>query len=153
MTVLISMDGVLRTENGDPIQQGLKLYRTFSATTRVVLSTDGTREEAENFLRNNLITNWGDILSNNSAFEGEDLKIRHLKLLQSQGRVDWLVDPDVDRCKAAIAIGIPALLFTSPKFVRTKRGIKPWSEIQNEIDAQKKLVAKIILDGPLDRWE
>ena len=153
MTVLISMDGVLRTENGDPIQQGLKLYRTFSATTCVVLSTDGTREEAENFLRNNLLTNWGDILRNNSAFEGEDLKIRHLKLLQAQGRVDWLVDPDVDRCKAAIAIGIPALLFTSPKFVRTKRGIKPWSEIQNEIDAQKKLVAKIILDGPLDRWE
>ena len=147
------MDGVLRTEVGDPIPQGLKLYDALAASGRVVLSTDGTREAAEHWLRLNLIKGYGDLLANDSAYEGEDLKLRHLKMMQSKGRIILFVDPDVDRCKAALQMGITTLLFASPKFVRTKRQIKPWNELTEELQKQKELVAKIVIDGPLDRWE
>jgi hypothetical protein len=153
MTMLISIDGVLRTEVGDPIPQGLKLYSALLASGRVVLSTDGNKAAAEHWLRTQLVSGYGDLLANDSAFEGEDLKVRHLKLLQSQGRIVLFVDPDVDRCKAAVQMGITTLLFASPKFVRTKRQIKPWNELTDELQKQKDLVAKIVLDGPLDRWE
>ena len=153
MTMVISMDGVLRTEVGDPIPQGLKLYDALAASGRVVLSTDGTREAAEHWLRLNLIKGYGDLLANDSAYEGEDLKLRHLKMMQSKGRIILFVDPDVDRCKAALQMGITTLLFASPKFVRTKRQIKPWNELTEELQKQKELVAKIVIDGPLDRWE
>mgnify|MGYP003329896096 FL=1 len=153
MTMVISMDGVLRTEVGDPIPQGLKLYYALAASGRVVLSTDGTREAAEHWLRLNLIKGYGDLLANDSAYEGEDLKLRHLKMMQSKGRIILFVDPDVDRCKAALQMGITTLLFASPKFVRTKRKIKPWNELTEELQKQKELVAKIVIDGPLDRWE
>ena len=151
--MVISMDGVLRTEVGDPIPQGLKLYDALAASGRVVLSTDGTREAAEHWLRLNLIKGYGDLLANDSAYEGEDLKLRHLKMMQSKGRIILFVDPDVDRCKAALQMGITTLLFASPKFVRTKRQIKPWNELTEELQKQKELVAKIVIDGPLDRWE
>lgn len=153
MTMVISIDGVLRTEVGDPIPQGLKLYSALVQAGRVVLSTDGTKEAAEHWLRTQLVTGYGDLLANDSAYEGEDLKIRHLKLTQAKGRIILFVDPDVDRCKAALQMGITTLLFASPKFVRTKRQIKPWNELTEELQKQKELVAKIVIDGPIDRWE
>lgn len=153
MTVLISIEGVLRTEVGDPIHQGMKIFRQMMAGSRIVFSTDGTVEEAEHWLRANLIKGYADILGNNSAFEGQDLKVRHINLLQAMGKIDLFIDPDVDRCKYALSLGITTMLFATPKFVRTKRVIRPWSELQEELEAQKKLVAKIVLDGPLDRWE
>ena len=151
--MVISMDGVLRTEVGDPIPQGLKLYDALKQVGRVVLSTDGTREAAEHWLRLNLVKGYGDLLANDSAFHGEDLKIRHLKMTQAKGRILLFVDPDVDRCKEALKLGITTLLFASPKFIRTKREIKPWSELTEEVQKQKELIARIVIDGPLDRWE
>lgn len=153
MTVMISLDGVLRTETGDPIHTGLKLFRTLLMTYRVGVATDGTLEEAEHWLRSNLLTGHAEIYTNALAFEGQDLRLRQLAIAKVNGEIELFIDSDVDRCAAALKAGVPVILFASPKFVRTKRKIKPWSHIQDEITAQKELTAQMLLDGPLDRWE
>lgn len=150
---MISLDGVLRTETGDPIHAGLKLYRTLLMTYRVAVATDGTLEEAEHWLRSNLLTGHAEVYTNALAFEGQDLRLRQLAIAKVNGEVELFIDPDVDRCVSALQSGTPIILFASPKFVRRKRKIKPWDHIKDEIAAQKELTAQMLLDGPLDRWE
>jgi hypothetical protein len=154
MTALISLDGVMRTEVGDPIHEGLKLYRVLATSYRTVIATDGTKEEAEYWLRSNLIKGYADILDNTRKFEGEDLRLRQLKIMRVEGVVELFIDSDVDRCAKAYSSGVTALLFSSPKFVRTKREVKPWDELKVEVEKQQELRAKLTLDDlSAHRWE
>lgn len=157
MTVFISLDGVLRTEVGDPIHQGLKLFRTLVPSYRIVLATDGTLEEAEHWLRANLLTGYAGVYDNRVAFEGQDLRLRQLALERANGgqELELFIDPDPDRCQAAISSGITTILFSHPKFIRRKRKPKGWDVLKEEIAAQKELTAKLMLDEDvnLKRWE
>ncbi len=154
MTVLISIEGVLRTEVGDPIHQGLKLYRTLAQSYRVILATDKGKEEAEHWLRANLISGYADIYDSRMAFEGQDLRLRQLSKARASGPVEMFVDCDADRCAKAYASGVLTLLFASPKFIRTKRSVKPWEDMKYELQRQKELTAKIVLDDNFDKqWE
>ena len=154
MSILVSIEGVLRTETGDPIHEGLKLYRTMAQSYRVVLATDGTKEEAEHWLRSNLIAGYADIFDNKLAYEGQDLRLRHLSLLKGFGPVEMFIDCDADRCARAYAGGTLTLLFAAPKFIRTKRSVKPWEDMKTELQRQRELTAKIVLDDNFDKkWE
>lgn len=154
MTALVSLDGVLRTEVGDPIHEGLKLYRVLTTSYRTVIATDGTKEEAEHWLRGNMIVGYADIIDNTSAFQGQDLRMRQLGIVRTLGIVELFVDSDVDRCKTAYTNGVTSLLFASPKFVRTKRQVKPWDELKDEVEKQKELRAKLQFgDLSAFRWE
>ena len=146
MTALVSLDGVLRTEVGDPIHEGLKLYRVLATSYRTVLATDGTKEEAEHWLRSNLVTGYADILDNTLAYEGMDLRYRQLTLQRTQGKVELFVDSDVDRCAKAYSNGVTTLMFSSPRFIRRKREVKPWDELKDELQKQKDLRAKLELE-------
>jgi len=154
MTALISLDGVLRTEVGDPIHEGLKLFRVLITSYRTVLATDGTKEEAEHWLRSNLVSGYADILDNTLAYEGMDLRYRQLTIQRNLGKVELFVDSDVDRCAKAYANGVTTLMFSSPRFVRRKREVKPWDELKDELQKQKELKAKLHLDDlSAYRWE
>jgi len=153
MTAFISLDGVLRTEVGDPIHEGLKLFRTLLTSYRVAIATDGTSEEAEHWLRSNLLTGHAELYDSRLAFEGQDLRLRQLTLARSSGAIELFIDCDVDRCAAALASGVTTILFGKPGFTRRKRQARPWTDIKEEIEAQKQLRAKIVLDDDLNRWE
>lgn len=154
MTVLLSIEGVLRTETGDPIHQGLKLYRTLVQSYRVILATDKSKEEAAHWLRANLVAGYADIYDSRLAFEGQDLRLRQLAKARAEGPVEMFVDCDADRCAQAYGAGVLTLLFASPKFIRTKRAVKPWEDMKTELQKQKELTAKIVLDDNFDKqWE
>jgi hypothetical protein len=146
MTVLLSLDGVLRTEVGDPIHEGLKLYRVLSMNYRIVLATDGTLQEADHWLRSNMVQGYADIYDNRMAFAGQDLRLRQLEVARASGAMELFVDADVDRCAKAYNSGVTALLFSSPKFIRTKREVRPWDEMKEEIERQKELRARLTFD-------
>jgi len=152
MTAFISIDGVLRTDVGDPIHEGLKLFRTMVGNYRIVLATDGSSDEAEHWLRTNLVTGYAELYDNRLAFEGQDLRLRQLSLAR-HGGIELFIDCDPDRCASAIASGVPTMLFAKPGFMRRKRSATPWSDVKKEIEAQKELKAKIILDSDPNRWE
>lgn len=153
MTAFISIDGILRTEVGDPIHEGLKLFRTMVGSYRIALATDGTSEEAEYWLRNNLITGYAELYDNRFAFEGQDLRLRQLALARASGNIELFIDCDVDRCASAIALGVTTILFAKPGFIRRKRQTKPWDEVKKEVEGQRRLKAKLTLDSDPHKWE
>ena len=106
------------------------------------------------WLRSNLVTGYADILDNTLAYEGMDLRYRQLTLQRTQGKVELFVDSDVDRCAKAYSNGVTTLMFSSPRFIRRKREVKPWDELKDELQKQKDLRAKLELDDlSAHRWE
>lgn len=153
MTAVVALEGVIRTETGDPIPEGLKLFRTLAGNYRVVISTDGTLAEAEHWLKQNMVFGYADILGIETSFVGEDIRTFHVKHLLSGGRVELLVDPDADRCAKALELNVACLLYAAPKFVRTRRPISSWTEIQEQVDKQKQAAADLLLKTYGSRWE
>lgn len=152
-TAFISVEGVLCTEVGDPIPDGIKLFRVLAQNYRIVLGSDQDPDKTEHWLKTNLIVGYADIYDDRLAFEGQDLRMRQLDIARSQGRVELFVDPDVDRCAYALANNVPTLLFAVPKFVRTKRPVRPWSELKEEVERQRLALLESDLGSKVHRFE
>ena len=58
------VDGVLRSESGSPIYQGLALYRMFNEDVRVILLTD-EREKTNRWLLEHKINKFDDLIDRN----------------------------------------------------------------------------------------
>jgi hypothetical protein len=152
-TAFVALDGVLRTEVGDPIAEGVKLYRILAQHYRVIIASDQSPKQTDHWLRSNLIVGYGDIYDDRYFFEGQDLRNRQLAIAQAQGRVDLFVDPDADRCAYALSKGIPTMLFASPKFVRTSREVRPWQDLADEVDNQRAALMAAELGSNVKRFE
>ena len=153
MSILMALEGVLMTEVGDPIPEGLKLFRTLAINYRVVIASDQDLRKADYWLKTHFVAGYADILDSSYAYENMDLRERHIKHELTNGRVEFLVDPDADRCAYALSIGIPSLYFTTPKFVRTTREVKSWDVITDELQKQRERLAEADLGSNLNRWE
>ena len=152
-TAFVALDGVLRTEVGDPIAEGVKLFRILTQHYRVIIASDQSPKQTDHWLRSNLIVGYGDIYDDRYFFEGQDLRNRQLAIAQAQGRVDLFVDPDADRCAYALSKGIPTMLFASPKFVRTSREVRPWQDLADEVENQRAALMAAELGSNVKRFE
>jgi hypothetical protein len=152
-TALVSLEGVLMKENGDPIPEGVKLYRVLCEHYRIVLCSDMSQERTDHWLRSNLIVGYGDIYDNRYFFEGQDLRSRQLSIARSHGLVELFVDPDADRCAEALQLGVTTILFASPKFVRTVRKVRPWEDMKNEVERQKNALLDAHLGSQIKRFQ
>jgi hypothetical protein len=152
-TALVSLEGVLMKENGDPIPDGVKLYRILCEHYRIVICSDMSQEHTDHWLRSNLIIGYGDIYDNRYFFEGQDLRSRQLAIARSKGRVELFIDPDADRCAEALQLGVTTVLFASPKFVRTTRKVRPWEDMKTEVERQKDALLDAHLGSQLKRFE
>ena len=152
-TALVALEGVLKTETGDPIPEGIKLYRILAEHYRVVITSDMSWQKTDHWLRSNLIVGYGDIYDDRYFFEGQDLRSRQLAIARAQGRVDLFIDVDADRCAEAAAMGITTLLFAHPKFIRTSREIKPWDVLADEVERQRLALLDAHLGSNEKRFE
>lgn len=152
-TALISLEGVLKTETGDPIQEGIKLYRILSEHYRVVICSDLSTELTEHWLRANLIIGYADIYDDRYFFEGQDLRARHLDMALSRGKVSLFIDPDADRCAYALKKNVTTIMFAEPKFVRTTRVVKPWEDLKTEIERQRDALLDAHIGSRINRFE
>jgi hypothetical protein len=152
-TAFVALDGVLRTEVGDPIAEGVKLFRILAQHYRVIIASDQSPKQTDHWLRSNLIVGYGDIYDDRYFFEGQDLRARQLAIAQAQGRVDLFVDPDADRCAYALSKGVPTMLFASPKFVRTSRDVRPWKDLADEVENQRAALMAAELGSNVKRFE
>jgi hypothetical protein len=152
-TAFVALDGVLRTEVGDPIAEGVKLFRILAENYRVIVVSDHSPELTEHWLRANLIVGYGDIYDSRYFFEGQDLRSRQLDIALSQGKVDLFVDPDADRCAYALSKGVPTMLFAAPKFVRRSRDIRPWQDLTDEVERQRQALMDAHLGSNVKRFE
>lgn len=152
-TAIVALEGVLKTETGNPIPEGIQLYRILVEHYRIVISSDLDPEVTEHWLRSHLIVGYADIYDNRSFFEGQELRRRHLDLERSRGKVSLFVDPDADNCAYALACGITTVMFASPKFVRVSRDVKPWEDLKNEVERQRLALLEAHVNNTNRRFE
>lgn len=141
MSLLIALTGVLRTAEGDPIPEGVKLYRALAPHYRMVIASDINGMATEHWLRTQFIIDYAEVLDTSYAYEGMDLRERQLEHLRSQGKVELMIDSDAERCAHAITVGVAAMYFGAPKYARVKRDIRSWSEIEETVKKQRERVA------------
>lgn len=141
------------TEVGDPIPDGIKLFRILSEHYRVILSSDMDTKKTEHWLRSHMIVGYGEIYDSSNSFAGQELRLRHIDLAKSKGKLELFIDADSDFCAAALAMGVPVLMFASPRFVRTNRSVKPWDDLQDEVDRQKEAILDAHLGSRIHRFE
>ncbi len=152
-TALVALEGVLKTETGDPIPEGVMLFRILAEHFRVIITSDLGIRETDHWLRSNLIVGYGDIYDARYFFEGQDLRERQISIAKSQGRVDLFVDVDADRCAYALSQGIPVMMFASPRFVRTSRQVRPWEDLSKEVERQRQALLDANLGSNVKRYE
>jgi hypothetical protein len=152
-TALVAIEGVLRTETGDPIPEGIKFYRVLCEHYRVVLCSDESPEATEHWLRSNLIFGHAEVFDNSLSFEGQELRSRHISVARSKGKLELFVDSDADSCAEALESGIPTIMFASPRFVRTKRSVKPWEALSTEVVRQREALLDAHLGSRIKRYE
>ena len=141
------------TEVGDPIPDGIKLFRVLSDSYRIIISSDLSKERTEHWLKSHMILGYAEVYDGSMFYEGQELRLRHLDLAKSKGKVDLFIDPDADYCAAALKAGIPTIMFASPLFVRTTRDIKPWEDLKSEVERQKNALAEAYLGSKINRFE
>lgn len=153
MTILVALEGVLKTEQGDPIPEGLKLYRSLVPNYRVVIVSDADMTHTEYWLKTNFVVGYADILDKTHEYPGMHLRERQLKHEMIKGKVEYIIEADADVCALALSLGIPSLYFATPKFVRTRREVKRWDLLTEELQRQKEMLAEANLGSNLNRWE
>ena len=136
-TAIVTLEGVLKTETGDPIPEGIKLYRILAEHYRIVISSTMDFEKTDHWLRSNLIIGYADIYDTRYFYEGQDLTERHIDVAKAAGKVSLVIASEGDVCAYAITNGIASVLFTNPKFVKTKREIKAWQVVAEEVERQR----------------
>lgn len=152
-TALLALEGVLRTETGDPIPEGIKLYRLLAGNYRVVITSDLSADETEHWLRSNLIIGYAGIYDSSMAYEGQELRSRQLSVAMSSGIVSLFIDPDADFCAEALSKGVVTIMFASPKFVRRSRTIRKWDDMVEEVEKQKLAMLDAQLGSQIKRYE
>jgi len=139
------VDGVLRSESGSPIYQGLALYRMFNEDVRVILLTDD-REKTNRWLLEHKINKFDDLIDRNVPGVLEDPDIEQVKYVRSQGKVELVVTSDTELAKKLLEIGLDTLLFLHPTYLRPefrpdgRQGMKSWAAIEEEIDKQIEMI-------------
>jgi hypothetical protein len=141
-TVLMSVEGVLRKDNKDPINDGFMLFRTLVANYRIVLSTSSTPEEIDHWLKTNFLFDYATVLSDKDSYEDQPLKLRHLELARKNGKVVLFIDSDPDMCAEALSQSITSILFSSPSYFPSHREVRPWDVIAAEQIKQKQKIAE-----------
>ena len=145
MAIVMFVDGVLRSESGSPIYQGLALYRMFNEDVRVILLTD-EREKTNRWLLEHKINKFDDLIDRNVPGVLEDPDIEQVKYVRSQGKVELVVTSDTELAKKLLEIGLDTLLFLHPTYLRPefrpdgRQGIRSWAAIEEEIDKQIEMI-------------
>lgn len=144
MSIIVFMDGVLRTETRVPIFEGIYLYRSLNENTTVTLACDD-QEEAQRWCKEHKLKDVDGFISNKSIGEYDNknwLKVQHQ---MASGPVYMVITADVDLAKTCLENGVRAFLFLHPIYLSAKfrpdgrSGRKSWDDLVGELDKQLEL--------------
>jgi hypothetical protein len=141
VNILVSLDGVLSSESGEPIRAGVALYYALNINNRVALMTSRGEEDAKQWLQSHGIINYDDLIDRSFHLEGEDIKKRQFILSRSRAPIEMYVDSDPKMCAWVFENQmVPTVLFTHPGYVRVEhrpdapKKVRAWSDIEDSIN-------------------
>lgn len=145
MAVVMFVDGVLRSDTGSPIYQGLALYRMFNEDVRVILLSN-EREKTHRWLLEHKINKIDDLFDYNLPGVLDDPELDQVKYCRSQGKVDVVVTADLDLATKLLQEGLDTLVFLHPTYLRPefrpdgRQGVRSWAAIEAEMDKQIEMI-------------
>jgi len=126
MTVLIEVEGVLRTDTGDPVQGVELLVRSLLQDMRVVFCS--TEENAENYLARQKLGSYVQVRKQPT--------LEALADERTLGNVDVVITADTEIAKAIARQGVSVFLCAASTVVdpRYKPERKAWGDIVKEAE-------------------
>ena len=155
MNIILSLDGVLRAESGEPNRTGVLVYYALNNLHRVAFITKDGFADTKHWLNSHGIIGFDDLLDNSVALEGEDLKKRQFTLSRQKAPVELYVDSDPSMCAWVMSQGIPTLLVSNPSYLPIEHRpdapskVRKWSEIEESITKMNIAKSKYV-DKPKD---
>jgi hypothetical protein len=161
MNILVSLDGVISSDSGEPIRAGVALYYALNISNRVALMTSRTKEDAEHWLHSHGIINYDDLIDRSFHLEGEDLKKRQFIMSRSRAPIEMYVDADPTMCAWVFEEqGIPAVMFMNPGFLAVERRpdapkkVRTWNQIEESINRVNIAKSKDAANPkPMEFWD
>lgn len=148
MNITMSMDGVLRSETGDLIPEGLIMYRAMKVVGRVILLTSLDQKLADIWLVMHNMADYDDLIDNSVVVDpDEDLRLRQIAVSKTRGPIELYIDSDPATVAEALKQGMPTCLFSSPKYARLEfrpdapKGVRKWDDIVAERNRQHAMKA------------
>ena len=149
MSIVLFMDGVLRTDTKVPIFEGVSVYRALNNGTKVVLAVDDEKE-AVRWCKEHRFIEIDGFIDNVGleAIHPHEKDFAKVQKVQSQGPIFLVVTCDLELAKICIENGIRVFLFLHPKYLSHKfrpdgrEGRRSWDDIQIELDRQIELIAE-----------
>lgn len=140
MNILLSLNGTLRAESGEPNRAGVLLYYALNAAHRVALITKDSNADAAHWLQSHGIIGYDDLLDNSVELAGEDLKKRQFLLSRSKAPLELYVDSDPEMCAWVFEHqSVPTLLVSHPSYLPVEfrpdapRKVRKWNDIEDAI--------------------
>lgn len=141
MNILVSLDGVLSSESGEPIRAGVALYYALNVNNRVAIMTKRTEADAKQWLQSHGIINYDDLIDISMSLEGEELKKRQFILSRSRAPIEMYVDSDPTMCAWVFQEQmVPTVLFSHPGYVKVEhrpdapKKVRAWADIEDSIN-------------------
>ena len=140
MNILLSLDGVLSSETGEPIRAGVALYYALNASNRVAIMTSRTKEDAEHWLFSHGIINYDDLIDFTYNLEGEDLRKRQFTIARSHAPIELFVDADPSLCAWVFEEQkVPTILMSHPSYAKVENRpdapskVRKWADIEEAV--------------------
>ncbi len=162
MNILVSLDGVLSSDSGEPIRAGVALYYALNISNRVAIMTSRGEADAKHWLQTHGIINYDDLIDSSFALEGEDLKKRQFVVSRSRAPIEMYVDADPSMCAWVFEQQrVPAVLFSHPGFAGVEnrpdapKKVRRWSDIEaavNRVNTSRAEAAQRPKDTVAELW-
>lgn len=148
MNIVFSVDGVLRSDTGELVSDGLFMYRTMKTLGRIVLITELDRQAVDVWLMMHNLSDYDDLLDSSVSVDpAEPLYRRQLAVARNKGTVSFYVDADPSRVAYALEQGMTSVLFSVPQYARPEfrpdapKGVRRWDDLVAERTRQQALKA------------
>ena len=139
MNIILSLDGVLRAESGEPNRTGVLVYYSLNNAHRVALITKDSFDNAKHWLDSHGIIGFDDLLDNSVDLASDELKKRQFTLSRKKAPVELYVDSDPSMCAWVMEQGIATLLVSNPSYLPVEHRpdapskVRKWSDIETAI--------------------
>lgn len=157
MHIVVDLDGVLRGHrNDEPILPGILITGALSAYNQITFITELNAKEAEQWVNQNKVVDFDNVIDSSVHLEGENLKQRQLKLARAKGSVDLFITSNPSLWAFAFEMGIPVMMLGIPSYLRPEfrpdapKAVRAWDDIVEAVTKQNELMTK---DARLTRTE
>lgn len=144
MSIIVFMDGVLRTETRVPISEGIYLYKSLNMNTTVLLACDN-QEEAARWCVEHKMDDVDGFISNKSVANYENKDWLKIQSQMAAAPIYMVITSDLDLAKTCLENGVRVLSFIHPIYLSAKfrpdgrSGRKSWDALVGELDKQLEL--------------